>query len=196
MTRNIEVGDKVTHSAHGSEVGVVAHIWADGSVDINFPDGEYGVEAGSPTLVEKNTTPKPAARFRPVRPETFRLGHTHAEFESFLRAHATIRVQLPEASVPSFEAKYKSTTGENVVAPSEFVSIIDESAKWGLSITVLFPASGKHLVPDWLTVGSNKLDDPDALGIFSTDFGWELLSKGFRLGRKHEHNETAFVHQF
>ncbi len=186
MTQNIEVGDKVTHPAHGSEIGTISQLWADGSRSVLFADGEYDTAADSLTIVEKTSIPKPAARFRPVRPETFRLGHTHAEFEQFLRLHATIRVQLPEASIPSFEAKYQSVTGENVVTPSTFVSIIDERAKWGLSITVLFPTSGKHLVPDWLTLGSNNLEDPDALGIFNNDFGWELLSKGFRLGRKHE----------
>lgn len=179
----IKIGDKVTHPAHGTDIGLIAHVWADESLEVQFSDGEYSLDANTAFVVESAVEPKTIARFRPVRPETFRLTSRDAAFEEFLRENGTIRIQLPIQSVPSFLAKYKIVTGEDVEVPSEYASVINENSKWGLSITVLFPSAGLPLVPDWLTVGSNDIDDPDANGIFENDFGWELLSKGFRLGK-------------
>lgn len=106
-------------------------------------------------------------------------------FIDFLKVSATIRVQLPQASFEGFRKRYFTATGENITPTTPFVSIIVETAKWGASVTVLFPSSGAHLVPDGIKA-AKYVHDADMWSVYGNDFAYELFEKGFRLGRAAE----------
>lgn len=127
-----------------------------------------------------------AARHAGVKAKKIHVQHKYAVYTSFLdflHGNATIRVQLPPQSVEGFKANYQRVTGEDVEALSEHVSIIPDESKWGVAITVLFPALGKELVPAGLTAFTYG-QDKNVLGICNSDFAWELFSLGFRIGTK------------
>lgn len=68
-------GDKVTHPQHGLEIGVISSMWADGSFEVRFPDGEYGHDSSEYTLVEEarpavlRTSRSPQKKFFVLPPE-------------------------------------------------------------------------------------------------------------------------------
>lgn len=152
------------------------------SYDVEYD--KIGLRLRQPATTLELNTSKPRPGSRP-RKKYNREDENFVNFIDFLKVHGTIRVQAPQSAVPGFCKRYRETTGEVVDFPSSHASVIVETAKWGCSVTVLFPPSGADLVPNDISAGPYTKGSSD-WAVYGNDFAYELFELGFRLGRATE----------
>jgi hypothetical protein len=107
------------------------------------------------------------------------------DFIDSLRKNSNIRVQLPQASIENFAGLYESLTGDKVDEHSPNLSVIPETSKWGVSLTVLFPKDIVALAPAWLKPYQYVHSNPNVWAINNNNFCYELFAIGFKLGSNH-----------